>query len=108
MTNVDRKGATDTVMLNTSLGFFLQRAAEKIFLNAGGLRIAAKARTTRFKNKRSRFDDNSFQRFCQDQPCCSAAIKKYDRASLSPFKKQQGDKTSKALHGCCHCGSFLL
>ena len=33
MTNVDRKGATDTVMLNTSLGFFLQRAAERIFLN---------------------------------------------------------------------------
>ena len=63
-----------------------RRRAERLFLNAVGLKRNAKARTTPVKNKRSRFDENAFVNFNSGKICCSSALGKGKTVDLSRFK----------------------
>ena len=89
----DPEEEDDSVTVNTSLGKISRKRAERIFLNGGGLKIAAKSRTTRFKNKRSKFDENSFKEYQKTKLCCSEAIVKGQSVRLYRFKD------SKAVTG---------
>ena len=84
---VNLESEEEADFLETSMGSMSRKRAERVFLNGGGLKIGAKSRSSRFKNKLSRFDANSFKEYTAKKICCRDALLKGKHVRLARFKK---------------------